>query len=89
MILAVVAANQDIAASDALKFARKFDKDGARTIGVLTKLDIMDKGTNAEQIFQGNNTIRYSNGSYPSDLFLLFRRKVCIIEIGIRWSEES
>ncbi len=51
--MAVVAANQDIAASDALKFARKYDKDGTRTIGVLTKLDIMDKGTNAEQIFQG------------------------------------
>jgi len=30
--------------SDALMLAKEVDPDGIRTIGVLTKLDIMDKG---------------------------------------------
>ncbi|RWS18723.1 Dynamin-like protein, partial [Leptotrombidium deliense] len=47
LILAVSAANQDLATSDAIKVASQVDPDGERTIGVLTKLDLMDKGTNA------------------------------------------
>lgn len=54
LILAVSAANYDLANSDALKMARDVDKDGLRTIGVITKLDLMDKGTNAKDIFDGN-----------------------------------
>ncbi|KAI3650222.1 hypothetical protein MP228_004960 [Amoeboaphelidium protococcarum] len=53
VILAVSPANQDIANSDALKLAREVDPDGKRTIGVLTKLDLMDKGTNAFDILIG------------------------------------
>lgn len=45
IILAVTAANQDLANSDALKLARLVDPEGERTIGVLTKVDIMDQGT--------------------------------------------
>eukprot|EP01036_Dinobryon_divergens_P030737 gene30737-40027_t len=45
IILAVTAANQDLANSDGLKMARSVDVDGERTIGVLTKVDIMDHGT--------------------------------------------
>ncbi len=45
IILAVTAANQDLANSDGLKLARTVDPDGERTIGVLTKVDIMDHGT--------------------------------------------
>jgi dynamin 1-like protein len=45
IILAVTAANQDLANSDGLKMARAVDPDGERTIGVLTKIDIMDHGT--------------------------------------------
>lgn len=41
IILAVTAANQDLANSDGLKMAREVDPDGARTIGVLTKVDLM------------------------------------------------
>ncbi|RWS22855.1 dynamin-like protein, partial [Leptotrombidium deliense] len=48
LILAVSAANQGL--SDALKIAREVDPDGERTISVLTKLDIMDEGTNARDI---------------------------------------
>lgn len=47
IILAVSPANQDLASSDALDLARQVDPEGNRTIGVLTKLDIMDRGTNA------------------------------------------
>ena len=30
--------------------ARKLDPDGKRTIGVITKIDIMDKGTDARKM---------------------------------------
>lgn len=45
LILAVSPANVDLATSDALKLARKVDKDGTRTIGVITKLDLIAVGT--------------------------------------------
>ena len=51
--MAVSPANQDLANSDALKLARKVDPYGERTIGVLTKIDLMDDGTNAIDILQG------------------------------------
>ena len=52
IILAVTPANQDLANSDALKLARQVDKLGERTIAVLTKLDIMDHGTDARDILE-------------------------------------
>lgn len=45
IILAVTAANVDLANSDGLKLAREVDPDGVRTIGVLTKIDLIDSGT--------------------------------------------
>ena len=53
IILAVTPANQDLANSDALKLARTVDPDGLRTLGVISKLDLMDKGTDAKDIFEG------------------------------------
>lgn len=52
LILAVSPANVDIANSDALQLAKLVDPKGNRTIGVLTKLDLMDEGTNAMDILQ-------------------------------------
>lgn len=52
LILAVTPANQDLATSDALKLAKEVDPDGLRTIGVITKLDLMDQGTDARQILE-------------------------------------
>ena len=43
----------DLANSDALKLARAVDPRGLRTLGVLTKLDLMDAGTNALDILTG------------------------------------
>lgn len=42
LILAVTAANTDLANSDALQLAREVDPQGQRTIGVLTKCDLID-----------------------------------------------
>ncbi|KAF9647684.1 hypothetical protein BDM02DRAFT_3261534 [Thelephora ganbajun] len=53
VILSVSAANVDLANSESLKLARSVDPQGRRTIGVLTKLDLMDAGTNANDILTG------------------------------------
>ena len=52
LILAVTPGNSDLANSDALKLAREVDPSGARTIGVITKLDLMDEGTDAREILE-------------------------------------
>src|SRR6201996_6825270 len=53
IILAVTAANTDLANSDGLKMAREVDPEGSRTIGVLTKIDLMDQGTDVVDILAG------------------------------------
>ncbi|KAG1359370.1 Dynamin-related protein 1E [Cocos nucifera] len=55
IILAISPANQDIATSDAIKLAREVDPTGERTFGVLTKLDLMDQGTNALDVLEGRS----------------------------------
>lgn len=55
IILAISPANNDIANSDALQFAKKVDPDRERTFGVMTKIDIMDKGTDACDYLSGKN----------------------------------
>nr|XP_020443128.1 dynamin-2-like isoform X2 [Monopterus albus] len=52
LILAVTPANMDLANSDALKIAKEVDPQGLRTIGVITKLDLMDEGTDAQDILE-------------------------------------
>ncbi|XP_065209638.1 dynamin isoform X3 [Planococcus citri] len=52
LILAVTPANTDLATSDALQIAKQVDPDGVRTIGVITKLDLMDEGTDAREILE-------------------------------------
>lgn len=42
--------------------ARKVDPNGERTIGVLTKLDLMDAGTDARAILDGNHSIKLEKG---------------------------
>ncbi|KAL3615717.1 Phragmoplastin drp1a [Castilleja foliolosa] len=55
IILAVSPANQDLATSDAIKISREVDPKGERTFGVLTKIDLMDKGTDAVDILEGKS----------------------------------
>uniref|UniRef100_A0A8C5DCN9 Interferon-induced GTP-binding protein Mx n=1 Tax=Gouania willdenowi TaxID=441366 RepID=A0A8C5DCN9_GOUWI len=52
LILAVTPANSDLANSDALKIAKEVDPQGLRTVGVITKLDLMDEGTDARDILE-------------------------------------
>ncbi|XP_068104551.1 dynamin-1 isoform X8 [Hyperolius riggenbachi] len=52
LLLAVSPANTDLANSDALKIAKEVDPQGLRTIGVITKLDLMDEGTDARDILE-------------------------------------
>lgn len=53
IILAVVTANTDMATSESLKLAKDCDPDGRRTLAVVTKLDLMDAGTDAIDILCG------------------------------------
>ncbi|KAI9348288.1 Dynamin central region-domain-containing protein [Zopfochytrium polystomum] len=53
IIVAVTPANTDLANSDGLKMAREVDPEGLRTIGVLTKIDLMDQGTDVVDILAG------------------------------------
>lgn len=53
IILAVVTANTDMATSESLKLAKEFDPEGNRTVAVVTKLDLMDSGTDATDILTG------------------------------------
>jgi interferon-induced GTP-binding protein Mx1 len=50
IILAVIPANQDIATVDVLERAQRVDPMGSRTIGVLTKLDLVDQGGESETL---------------------------------------
>jgi len=56
LIVALTAANTDLANSDALQLAKEVDPRGDRTLGVISKLDLMDKGTHAGEILQ-NRTV--------------------------------
>eukprot|EP00920_Eleutheroschizon_duboscqi_P017428 GHVT01041582.1.p1 GENE.GHVT01041582.1~~GHVT01041582.1.p1 ORF type:complete len:361 (+),score=56.75 GHVT01041582.1:304-1386(+) len=53
IILAVTAANTDLANSDSLKIAREVDPEGTRTVGVITKCDTLEEGSDAMQMLMG------------------------------------
>lgn len=53
IILAVSSANNDMATSESLKLAKDVDPDGRRTLAVVTKLDLMDAGTDAVDVLCG------------------------------------
>jgi len=55
IVLAVLPANQDMSVSDSLQLARNVDPQGLRSIGVITKIDIMDQGTDAAKMLRGED----------------------------------
>lgn len=57
IILAVVPANVDIATTESLRIAREHDPNGERTIGVITKPDLIDKGTEPTLVSTINNEV--------------------------------
>lgn len=50
IILCVVPANADMVTQEGLLMAQRVDPKGIRTVGVITKIDIMDRGTNAKRM---------------------------------------
>ncbi|CCW59714.1 unnamed protein product [Phytomonas sp. EM1] len=50
IILAISPANTDLATSQSLRLAHQLDPEGNRTVGVLTKLDLMDRGTDCYDV---------------------------------------
>jgi interferon-induced GTP-binding protein Mx1 len=48
IVLAVIPSNADVATSEILQMAKVVDPGGARTVGVLTKPDLVDKGAEDE-----------------------------------------
>lgn len=53
IIIAVSAATSDITSSDSLQFAKTVDRNYERTVGILTKVDLMDKETDVIDILAG------------------------------------
>ncbi|KAJ6244388.1 vacuolar protein sorting-associated protein [Anaeramoeba flamelloides] len=54
LILTVIPANQDIANSRSILLAKRVDPKGKRTLGVLTKIDLMDKETDIVDVLNGS-----------------------------------
>ncbi|CAN7084855.1 unnamed protein product [Brassica oleracea var. botrytis] len=52
IILAISPVKKDLASSDAIKISREVYPSGERTFGVLTKIDLVDYGTNAVEILE-------------------------------------
>ncbi|XP_046701764.1 interferon-induced GTP-binding protein Mx-like isoform X1 [Silurus meridionalis] len=55
--LVVVPANIDIATTEALKMTNKVDPNGQRTLGILTKPDLVDKGAEETVVNTVNNQV--------------------------------
>ena len=53
IILAVTPGTEDLFSSEDLKLVREVDPEGLRTIGALTKIDLMDAGTDVVDILAG------------------------------------
>ena len=54
IILSVMPAREDLEADIALDLCKEFDPKGERTIGILTKIDLMNTGNNVENYLTGN-----------------------------------
>lgn len=61
LILCVIPANIDITTSDALLFAQQLDPTGTRTLGVLTKIDLMDEGVDCVKVLT-NREVKLTHG---------------------------
>ncbi|XP_053505847.1 interferon-induced GTP-binding protein Mx2-like isoform X1 [Ictalurus furcatus] len=64
IILVVVPCNVDITTTEALKMVQKIDLLGERTIGILTKPDLVDKGKEDEVVSVINNDIIFLTKGY-------------------------
>lgn len=58
IILAVVPASSDVDTQSIIQRARRFDKDGLRTVGIVTKPDLINDGTESRVARLANNADR-------------------------------
>lgn len=67
VILAVIPANVDVATQEILKMAEWYDKEGQRTLGVLTKPDLVDRGAEkgVVDLVEGKSYHRPSQTIWP------------------------
>uniref|UniRef100_A0A673SMI2 Interferon-induced GTP-binding protein Mx1 n=1 Tax=Suricata suricatta TaxID=37032 RepID=A0A673SMI2_SURSU len=62
--LVVVPCNVDIATTEALSMAQEVDPDGDRTIGILTKPDLVDRGTEDKVVDVAQNLVCHLKKGY-------------------------
>lgn len=62
--LVVVPSNVDIATTEALSMAQEVDPDGDRTIGILTKPDLVDRGTEDKVVDVARNLVFHLKKGY-------------------------
>ncbi|XP_051047919.1 interferon-induced GTP-binding protein Mx2 [Phodopus roborovskii] len=62
--LVVVPSNVDIATTEALSMAREVDPEGDRTIGILTKPDLVDRGTEDKVVDVVQNLVYHLKKGY-------------------------
>ncbi|KMU82064.1 dynamin-2 [Coccidioides immitis RMSCC 3703] len=86
IILAVVQATNDIATQPIIQRARHFDRAGERTVGIITKPDLINKGTEGRIALLTNNldSTRLKHG-----FFLLKNPSPQQLEEGISLSERK
>jgi GTPase SAR1 family protein len=85
IILAVVQASNDIANQGIIQRARKFDKDGQRTVGIITKPDLINKGTEGRiaKLAKNEDTTKLKLG-----FFLLQNPSPSQIKAGVSREEQ-
>ena len=67
IILAVIPARPDIEADPALELIKEYDPTGKRTVGVLTKIDLMNSGTDIADYLNNSNIskdLQFNYGYY-------------------------
>uniref|UniRef100_A0A7N5JER6 Interferon-induced GTP-binding protein Mx1 n=1 Tax=Ailuropoda melanoleuca TaxID=9646 RepID=A0A7N5JER6_AILME len=62
--LVVVPCNVDIATTEALSMAQEVDPEGDRTIGILTKPDLVDRGTESKVVDVAQNLVCHLKKGY-------------------------
>lgn len=82
--MSVKAAKTDLTNNNGLKLAREVDPEGIRTIDVLTKVDLVDEGTDVINILTGRITsprygyISSSINSYIGSIITFYFSKLII-----------
>tara|TARA_R110002003_G_scaffold107_8_gene9019 strand:+ start:1219 stop:2733 length:1515 start_codon:yes stop_codon:yes gene_type:complete len=86
IILAVVPASNDIDTQGIIQRARKFDKAGVRTVGIITKPDLINKGTESRIASLAKNLDRVK---LKLGFFLLKNPSPSDINEGLSWEERQ